>query len=96
MGQMPVLEVDGQRVHQSGSIARYLAKRVGLAGANDWENLQIDSVVDTINDFRTSMSRLFISCYVSLLINLLFYRGRNSCMGIGSGSERDENGQSEG
>lgn len=54
MGQMPVLEVDGQRVHQSPSIARFLAKRVGLAGANDWENLIIDSVVDTLNDFRTS------------------------------------------
>lgn len=54
MGQMPVLEVDGQRVHQSIAIERYLAKRFGLAGANDWENLQIDSVVDTINDLRQS------------------------------------------
>lgn len=54
MGQMPVLEVDGLRVHQSISIARYLAKRVGLAGANDWESLQIDSAVDTVNDLRQS------------------------------------------
>lgn len=54
MGQMPVLEVDGQRVHQSVSIARYLAKRVGLAGDNDWENLLIDTAVDTVNDFRAS------------------------------------------
>jgi len=52
MGQMPVLEVDGIRVHQSVAIERYIAKRVGLAGANDWENLQIDSVVDTVNDLR--------------------------------------------
>lgn len=54
MGQMPVLEVDGHRVYQSMSIARYLAKRVGLAGSNDWENLQIDIIVDTLNDLRTS------------------------------------------
>lgn len=54
MGQMPVLEVDGHRVHQSISMARYLAKRVGLAGANDWENLIIDTAVDTVNDFRLS------------------------------------------
>lgn len=54
MGQMPVLEVDGQRVHQSIAIERYVAKRVGLAGANDWENLQIDSAVDTVNDLRQS------------------------------------------
>lgn len=54
MGQMPVLEVDGQRVHQSVSMARYIAKRVNLSGANDWENLLIDTAVDTVNDFRAS------------------------------------------
>ncbi|XP_062560800.1 glutathione S-transferase-like [Armigeres subalbatus] len=52
MGQMPVLSVDGKQVHQSLAMARYLANQVGLAGANDWENLTIDIVVDTINDFR--------------------------------------------
>lgn len=54
MGQMPVLEVDGRRVHQSISVCRYLAKRVGLAGATDYENLLIDTAVDTVNDFRLS------------------------------------------
>ncbi|XP_037032187.1 glutathione S-transferase-like [Bradysia coprophila] len=55
MGQMPVLEVDGKRVHQSVSIAQYVAKRVNLSGANDWENLLIDAAVDTINDFRAKI-----------------------------------------
>lgn len=54
MGQMPVLEVNGKRVHQSISMARYLARIVGLGGATPWEDLQIDIVVDTINDFRLS------------------------------------------
>lgn len=63
MGQMPVLEVDGHRVHQSISMARYVAKRVGLAGANDWENLIIDTAVDTVNDFR-------LSEYFNLIFNL--------------------------
>lgn len=54
MGQMPVLEIDGQRVHQSVSMARYLAKRVNLSGGNDWENLLIDTAVDTVNDLRGS------------------------------------------
>lgn len=54
MGQLPVLEVDGKRVYQSSAISRYLAKKVGLAGSNDWESLIIDSAVDTINDFRLS------------------------------------------
>ncbi|KAH8404116.1 hypothetical protein KR215_010077 [Drosophila sulfurigaster] len=60
MGQMPVLEVDGKRVHQSISMARFLAKTVGLCGATPWEDLQIDIVVDTINDFRLS-SEQFVS-----------------------------------
>lgn len=59
MGQMPVLEVDGQRVHQSIAIERYLGKRFGLAGANDWESLQIDSAVDTVNDLRQSKRYFF-------------------------------------
>ena len=54
MGQMPVLEVDGKRVHQSLAMARYLAKQVGLVGNDAWEDLQIDIIVDTVNDFRLS------------------------------------------
>lgn len=54
MGQMPILEVDGKRVHQSLAMCRYLAKQVGLVGADAWEDLQIDTVVDTVNDFRLS------------------------------------------
>lgn len=54
LGQMPVLEIEGKRVHQTLAIVRYLGKRVGLAGANDWENLQIDIALDTINDMRMS------------------------------------------
>lgn len=59
MGQMPVLEVDGKRAHQSVSICRYLGKKVGLAGANDWEDLEIDSVIDTISDLRISKFSTF-------------------------------------
>jgi glutathione S-transferase len=54
-GFLPVLEIDNRkRTHQSLAIARYLAKQVGLTGENDWEDLIIDSIVDTINDFRLS------------------------------------------
>lgn len=54
MGQMPILEVDGKRAHQSLAITRYLAKQVGLVGADAWEDLEIDTAVDTINDMRLS------------------------------------------
>lgn len=55
-GQLPLLEVDGIRVHQSCAIMRYVAKRVGLAGSNDWESLLIDVVCDTVNDLKQSES----------------------------------------
>jgi glutathione S-transferase len=56
MGQMPVLEVDGKRVHQSLAMCRYIAKQIGVAGKDAFEDLQIDALVDTINEFRLSMS----------------------------------------
>ncbi|XP_055319298.1 glutathione S-transferase-like [Sitodiplosis mosellana] len=59
MGQMPVLEVDGKRVSQSIPIARHIAKRVGLAGDDDWEELLIDSIVAHFNDFRLKISAIF-------------------------------------
>ena len=52
MGHMPVLEIDGIKVCQSNSIARYVAKLVGLAGKNDWENLLIDIAVENVNELR--------------------------------------------
>lgn len=54
MGQMPVLEVDGKRVHQSLAMCRYVAKQIGLAGNDALEDLQVDAIVDTINEFRLS------------------------------------------
>lgn len=53
-GQVPVLEVDGKKVCQSTAISRYLGKKYGLAGKDDWEALEIDVTVDTIHDMRAS------------------------------------------
>lgn len=76
MGQMPVLEVDGRRVHQSISMARYIAKRVGLSGDNEWESLIIDTAVDTVNDFRLSkyrLSRLFLAYYLKKSVRRWYF-----------------------
>nr|AEB91975.1 glutathione S-transferase sigma 3 [Locusta migratoria] len=54
-GQVPVLEIDGKKICQTIAICRYLAKQVGLAGDNDWENLQIDMAADTVTDIRTKI-----------------------------------------
>ncbi|XP_063925672.1 glutathione S-transferase-like [Zophobas morio] len=58
-GQVPVLEHEGKQVGQSIAIARYLAKKVKLAGNDDWENLEIDAIVDTINDLRLKLVPIF-------------------------------------
>nr|AAR84628.1 glutathione S-transferase [Gryllotalpa orientalis] len=55
-GQAPVLEYDGKVINQSVAISRYAAKKVGLAGADDWEALQIDATVDTITDMRLKIA----------------------------------------
>ncbi|KAF4531195.1 hypothetical protein B566_EDAN017857 [Ephemera danica] len=51
-GKVPALEVDGKLVGQSNAIARYLARKYDLAGKDDWEALQIDSLVDALGDFK--------------------------------------------
>ncbi|KAK7790405.1 hypothetical protein R5R35_010757 [Gryllus longicercus] len=51
--KLPLLEVDGQKLNQSTAIGRLLAKKVGLAGADDWEAARIDASVDDLNDLRT-------------------------------------------
>ncbi|KAJ3663479.1 hypothetical protein Zmor_007737 [Zophobas morio] len=54
-GVLPILEHNGKVVGQSLAINRYLAKKVKLAGNNDWENLEIDAMVDTISDLRPKL-----------------------------------------
>lgn len=53
-GQMPILEHNGKVVNQCTAIARYIAKQVKLVGKDDWENLEIDAIVDTVTDLRLS------------------------------------------
>lgn len=58
LAQMPILEVDGKVLHQSISITRFIAKKVGLAGKNDLEDAEIDSAVDTVNEFRAQLAKV--------------------------------------
>ena len=50
LGQMPVLEYNGTKLPQSGAIGRFLAKQFNLAGKDNFEQAEVDAVVDTIND----------------------------------------------
>jgi len=49
-GQVPVLEVNGQKIAQSKAVARYAAKLAGLYGDSALEAAQIDSLVDGVED----------------------------------------------
>ncbi|XP_050294591.1 glutathione S-transferase-like isoform X2 [Anthonomus grandis grandis] len=57
-GKVPVLEIDGKPVAQSNSIARYLAKKFGLGGKDEWESLQCDVLVDTLGDLQASVMQV--------------------------------------
>lgn len=52
-GKIPILEVDGLKLHQSLAIARYLAKNTDLAGKTELEQCQVDAIVDTLDDFMS-------------------------------------------
>jgi glutathione S-transferase len=52
-GKLPVLEVDGKfTISQSTVIGRFLAKRFGLYGKNEMEEVLIDEIVDALMDFQ--------------------------------------------
>lgn len=55
-GQVPVLEVDGKLLAQSGAICRYLALQVGLAGKSEWDQAQVDMYADAVRDLMMRKS----------------------------------------
>ncbi|VDO85500.1 unnamed protein product [Heligmosomoides polygyrus] len=50
-GQVPVLEIDGQKLAQSLAIVRYLAREFGYAGKTPFEEALVDSIGDQYKDF---------------------------------------------
>ena len=58
-GAMPVLEVDGKMLAGSGPIVRYVAEQHGLAGSNAFENADIASIIDVVNDLAQKLIPVF-------------------------------------
>lgn len=59
-GSMPYVEYDGETIGQSTTVARFLAKKAGLAGRNELEQAQADMIVDYIQDwFQSGVAGLY-------------------------------------
>lgn len=49
---MPVLEEDGKQLCQSLTIFRYLGRKFGLAGADDFQTAKCNEYIDAVSDVR--------------------------------------------
>ncbi|GJQ79485.1 hypothetical protein Trydic_g16338 [Trypoxylus dichotomus] len=58
-GQLPIYEEYGKASNQTIAIARYLAKKIKLAGTNDREDVELDALVDTINDLLQKVADFY-------------------------------------
>ena len=56
MGQLPILEIDNKTYHQSRAIARFIAKKGNLYGSDEFEAMEIDATVDSMEDIRRGKS----------------------------------------
>lgn len=61
LGQVPVLEVDGETFAQSIAFARYAAKLAGLYPSDPVEALRVDMLVDTLSEI------------IEPIVNICFY-----------------------
>lgn len=58
LGKLPYLEVDGTKVPQSKAIERYVAGQLGFMGSNPIEAAQIDSLCETVRDFKDAYQKV--------------------------------------
>ena len=61
MGVLPMLEYDGMVLCQSFTIARFLAKKAGLAGESPEEEAKCDMIVDLVLDYYNALRKVFFA-----------------------------------
>ena len=59
-GQLPVLEIDGEKIGQSITIARFLANKFHLTGKTEIEKAKADMILDCIQDIGNGKDGLII------------------------------------
>ena len=58
LGRAPVVVVDGKEsIGQSKAIERYLARRLGIMGASDFEAAQIDAITEHVRDLKDKYNK---------------------------------------
>jgi len=58
LGRAPVIVIDGKEtIGQSKSMERYLARRLGVMGSNDFEAAQIDSITEHVRDLKEKYNK---------------------------------------
>ncbi|KAH7716773.1 GST-5 protein [Aphelenchoides avenae] len=62
-GQLPYLEVDGKQLPESYAINRYLARKFGLAGKDEWEQAWVDAMADFFKDVLLEMRPYFAAVH---------------------------------
>merc|ERR1711910_296651 len=91
-GQMPVLYWDGEEIAQSMAIARFVARKVGLAGNSDLEFCQADMIACHYEDIWTKLPKMklakeflteFIPKWLKPLETILAKRGNGWFAGHG-------------
>lgn len=71
-GQVPLLEVNGKYLAQTQSICRYLARKLKLDGANEWEAAKCDEIVDGIQDFALRKFNNEFPKFISFIYTIHF------------------------
>ncbi|XP_002730920.1 hematopoietic prostaglandin D synthase-like [Saccoglossus kowalevskii] len=58
-GKLPCLEVNGDYLPESNTIARYLSNEFGLAGKTKWDKARVDMITDALVDVTEAIFRRF-------------------------------------
>jgi glutathione S-transferase len=72
LNKVPFLEVDGHVIPQSKSIERFLARRFGLMGNDEYESVHIDSICECVRDFKDMYQKVRVAEDVDTAMNEWF------------------------